>query len=173
MVYNAKPNRPDKYKTGYYTLKNPEKYISDPNKIIYRSSLELKFCIYADKNPKILKWGSEIIGIPYTMYNHETRKVTNHTYYVDYYLEVLNPNSPTGTETWIIEVKPEAEYKAINENKPPMKPVKCTPRALENWEYNLTMFIRNKHKWAAAQEYARNKHMIFYVATEKIIASFQ
>lgn len=169
MGYNAKPNRPNKYKTGFYSLINENKYISDPTKIVYRSSLEQRFCIFADKSPKIIKWGSETIGIPYSMWDYDKKTVTKHTYYVDFYLLVENKNSPTGQEEWLIEVKPEAEYLAIINNIPPAKPEKITAKSLETWEYNLKMFHRNKHKWAAAQEYAKNKHMIFYVVTEKVI----
>lgn len=170
MSYNAKPNRPTKYKSGNYKLLNETKYIANPDKIIYRSGLEYQFCVYADKNPNILKWGSEIIGIPYTMYDYNTNTNRNHTYYMDYYLEVKNENHPTGMERWLIEVKPETEYLAIIGNTPPEKPKKCTPKAIETWEYGLKMFITNKHKWAAAKEYARRNHMIFYVVTEKVLA---
>jgi hypothetical protein len=38
MASNARPNKPDKYHQGYYKLQNPEKYVGNPNEIIYRSS---------------------------------------------------------------------------------------------------------------------------------------
>lgn len=171
MGYNARPNRGNKYKSGSYNLINENKYISDPSKIFYRSGLEYKFCLYVDKNPKVLRWGSETVGVPYSIYNHDLKKNTNHTYWVDYYVEVSNPNSVTGTgmDVLLVEVKPEAEYLALAKNDPPPKPKNITAKSLETWEYNLKMFIKNKHKWVAAQEYARQKHMQFVVVTEKVL----
>ena len=52
MAYNARPNQTSKYTQGYYELINESKYISNPNQIIYRSSLELKFCKFLDDSKK-------------------------------------------------------------------------------------------------------------------------
>jgi hypothetical protein len=169
MAYNAKPNRSNKYRSGTYSLINENKYIADPSKIIYRSGLEYKFCKYVDRNPKVLKWGSEIVGVPYTMYDYKLKKNTSHTYWVDFYIEVENLNNPTGIDRLLVEVKPDAEYQALVTNTPPKKPKTLTAKKLETWEYNLKMFITNKHKWVAAQNYARMKHMTFVVVTEKIL----
>lgn len=173
MGYHAQPNRKNKYRSGNYSLINENKYISDPTKIIYRSGLEYKFCIFLDKNPKVIKWGSEIIGVPYTIFDYKLEKNTNHTYYVDYYAEIENSNSPTGMDRLMVEVKPEAEYIALLKNTPPMKPKNITAKSLETWEYNLKMFMINKAKWIAAQNYARLKHMQFVVVTEKVLNKLQ
>lgn len=162
MGYNARPNLPNKYEQGYYKLINESKYISDPNKIVYRSSLEKKFCTFIDKNPKVLKWGSEIIGIPY-------KTDTMHTYYIDFYVEIINENNPAGYDRLLIEVKPSQEVERIVKNQPPPKPQKSTPKSLRNWEYSIKEFVKNKHKWVSAQNYARVKGMTFLIVTEKTL----
>ncbi|MFM2010951.1 MAG: hypothetical protein RLZZ479_1342, partial [Bacteroidota bacterium] len=39
-IKNNKPSKKSTYRQGYYVLNNPDKYIGDPTKIIYRSSWE-------------------------------------------------------------------------------------------------------------------------------------
>ena len=167
MGYHARPNKSDKYYSGYYKLINPNKYISDPTKIVYRSSLELKFCNFVDKNPRILKWGSEIVGVPYMGADNKP-----HTYWMDFYVEIENKNNPAGYDRLLVEVKPSQEAMRVVENKPPLKPVKSTPTSLRNWEYALKEFMKNKLKWIYAQEYARQKCMNFVIVTEKTINQF-
>ena len=50
---------------GYYKVQHPEKYIGDPNLVIYRSSWEASFCRWCDFSPSILRWSSEPIKVPY------------------------------------------------------------------------------------------------------------
>lgn len=164
MGYNAPPNKSNKYVSGYYQLINKSKYISDPTKIVYRSSLELKFCTFIDKNPRILKWGSEVVGVPYQGSDNKP-----HTYWMDYYVEILNPKNPAGYDRLLIEVKPSQEVDKIIKNLPPQKPLKSTPTSLRNWEYAILEHYKNKLKWVAAQEYARIKGMSFQIVTEKTL----
>ncbi len=167
MGYHAAPNKSDKYYSGYYKLINEKKYITDPSKIVYRSSLELKFCNFIDKNPKVLKWGSEVVGIPYIGSDNKP-----HTYYVDFYVEISNPHNPAGYDRLLVEVKPSQEVVKIIKNQPPTKPIKSTPTSLRNWEYAILEFFKNKCKWVAAQEYARVKGMTFIIVTEKTLNQF-
>ena len=46
-------------KRGVYRLSHPEKYIGDPNCVIFRSGLELACFKYLDANSNVKKWGSE------------------------------------------------------------------------------------------------------------------
>jgi hypothetical protein len=48
-----------KYIQGYYTPKNPAKYVGDKSTIYYRSSWEKKFMVWADSNPNVIHWNSE------------------------------------------------------------------------------------------------------------------
>ena len=56
-----------KYKQGKYRVINENKYTGgNVNDVVYRSSYEMTFCNYLDHNKDIIKWGAEIIVIPYT-----------------------------------------------------------------------------------------------------------
>jgi hypothetical protein len=164
MGYNARPNQGGKYMQGQYQLINEKKYIANPNEIYYRSSLEYKFCKFIDNSSKVIKWGSEVVGVPYTGADNKP-----HTYYVDYYLEMHNPKDPMLPKRLLVEVKPQSETERIINNTPPPQPKKVTPKSLANWEYALREFDKNKRKWYAAQEYARLRSMEFVVVTEKNI----
>ncbi len=167
MAYNAAPNKPDKYTQGYYKLINKEKYISNPDQIIFRSSLELSFCEIMDKSSKVLKWGSEVVSIPYKSFDNQY-----HTYHIDFYAIIKNEKLIGGMEQVLIEVKPFAESNRIFENEPPEKPKRITPTSLRNWEYALKEFNKNKLKWSYATEYARLKSMRFTIVTEKTLKQF-
>ena len=84
---NTGPNA--KTKQGYYSVINIDKYIGDPNLVIYRSSWEFAFCKYCDNAPSVLRWSSEPISIPYydrTSKLEECAKLG------------LNPNDPSNWE---------------------------------------------------------------------------
>jgi hypothetical protein len=57
--------RDGKYHQGRFNPRNPEKYKGDVRNIIYRSSWELKFLQWCDRNDSILEYGSEEFFIPY------------------------------------------------------------------------------------------------------------
>ena len=68
---------------GFYRPDHPEKYIGDPNNIIYRSLWERKFMYYCDHNENILKFSSEEIWIPY-LSPLDSRV---HKYFPDFYIK--------------------------------------------------------------------------------------
>lgn len=143
-----------KYKQGFYSLKNPEKYKGDPNNIKYRSSWEFAFCNYLDNNTSIIKWSCEQ---PIITYQDLRNKV--HRYYPDFYYEKTT-NDDNRMVRVIVEIKPKTEL------FPPMKPKKETAKALESYEYGVRMHIKNKLKWSAAEEYATKRGMQFVIITE-------
>lgn len=160
------PNMSHKYKQGYFSPVNESKYVSDLSQIVYRSSLEYKFCMYADKSDRIVKWGSEVIKIPYI--GADGRQ---HQYHVDFYMEVKSLKDPALIERWVVEVKPDAEYQRIISGKPPERPEKITAKSLKNWEYALNEYKKNMHKWSFAKEWCRQRSMFFFVFTEHTINS--
>ena len=88
------PDKNSQYEQDFFVPKNPEKYKSLIKKIIYRSSLERKFCEFCDKTPKVIGWVSEPFSIPYI---HPFEKDINDrpkvcNYYVDYYMEYIEGN---------------------------------------------------------------------------------
>ena len=158
-------NTGHKSKKGTYTPKNPEKYIGDVNDIMYMSSWELKFMIYCDNRSEILKWGSECFHIPYTMERKDPKtgviKKTNHKYYPDFYMEVIDPESPDGFKKYVIEVKPSSE------TVQPVPPKKFSTKAMKNFEYAIVAFQKNMYKWSRAKDFCDARGMNFMLVTEK------
>jgi hypothetical protein len=125
----------------------PEKYTGDPTNIIMRSSWETRFASWCDKNPSVLKWNSEETVIPYRCPTDNRI----HRYFVDFKITVS-----TG-KTYIVEVKPAAQ------TQPPIYPGRQTQRYITE---SLT-FMKNKAKWEAAIEFARDRGWEFKIITEK------
>ena len=73
---------------GYYTPENPDKYIGDKTNIRFMSSWELDVHKFLDRNPNVLRWGSEIVAIPY--FKRATGRM--HKYYTDYYVKFRKGN---------------------------------------------------------------------------------
>ena len=73
------------FKRGIYRPKNKHKYIgrSTPN---YRSSWELHFFQWCDRNPNVLEWAAEAVVIPYI--SPVDSKV--HRYFVDHIARANN-----------------------------------------------------------------------------------
>ena len=125
----------------------PEKYTGDPTNIIMRSSWETRFASWCDKNPSVLKWSSEETVVPYRCPTDNRI----HRYFVDFKISVS-----TG-KTYIVEVKPAAQ------TQPPIYPGRQTQRYITE---SLT-FMKNKAKWEAAIEFARDRGWEFKIITEK------
>lgn len=143
-VKHMKPKKNGFYHQGVLDPKRMKKYYSEcmADPIIYRSGLELQFINYCEQCPKIKKWASEPMKIPY--FSRLNNKEAN--YYPDYIIE----NSDG--KRCIVEVKPYNQT---------MKPDATDSRwAKENW-------IKNNDKWFAAKKYAEDRGMKFIIVTEK------
>ena len=158
-------NTGHKSKKGLYTPQNPEKYIGDLSEIMYMSSWELKFMVYCDNRSEILRWGSECFYVPYTMEKTDPKtgklKITNHKYWPDFYLEVVDPNSEEGFKKLLVEVKPEKETVM------PKQPKKFSTKAMRNFEYALVAFEKNRYKWRKTVEFCKARDIEFKIITEK------
>jgi hypothetical protein len=144
------------YRQGYYVPLNKDKYVGDLRKIIYRSSYELKFMIFCDKTPSIIKWSSEPIAIRYV----SILDMKEHSYYVDFYIE-RKTDSDEISKKYLIEVKPEKQlYKPILEGK-------NTTKRVDSYNKSLEMYLRNVSKWKYATKYAKEHGMEFKIVTEK------
>lgn len=136
-----------KYHQGYFKPTNPEKYIGDPTKIRFMSAWELKVFIRLDSDKNIKRWASEEIEIKYL--SPIDQKV--HRYYPDIYAENISG------QKFIIEIKPEKQ------TLPPAKPKKNNKRYLTE----VTTYMVNKAKWAAAEDFCNKNGLVFKIATEK------
>lgn len=138
------------YNQGNYTPKNPSKYVGDPAKITYRSSWELSVNRFLDNNVRVLKWGSEIVAIPYI-------KPTDgkmHKYYVDYWVEYIDNNGEIHQE--LIEVKPIEQTKMPTKNRKHILHEKLT-------------YAVNCAKWEACKKWCDQRGMKFRIITAESI----
>jgi hypothetical protein len=142
------PKGNTRYKQGYYTCNNIEKYLGNPGNIRYLSGLELLCFRYLDNNKNVLKWGSEIIQIPY--FDKSTNK--KRIYFVDIYAEFINNNN--NITKAIIEIKP------LKQTQPPNVRGK-------GYQKRLCDYIKNISKWEYAKAYAKSNGMDFFILTEK------
>lgn len=142
-----------KYRQGLFYPKNKHKYKGDHNKIVYRSSLELSYFNWFDRNENIVQWSSEETVIPYTLDIDNTR----HRYFVDVWFKVRNKYGET--REYIAEIKP---YIFTTQEHLYTKKGKLTRsmRLLENW-------CVNQCKWREARKYAKKKNMTFIILTDK------
>ena len=141
------------YLKGHYAPVNKEKCLN-ANAITYRSSWELEVLKFFDRNPKILKWGSEILQVPYM----STVKGRLARYYPDFLVTCTNKHGDHVTE--IVEVKPLDQCKA---------PVKGKNQKQSTYDEACLTFITNQEKWTAAQKYAAERGWKFRILTENSI----
>ena len=131
-IKNNKPSAQSGFRQGYYKLNNPDKYIGDPTKIIYRSSWEYRFCKYCDDGENVVKWSSEPVGIKYT--SPLDGKV--HDYYIDFYARIKKGDTE---EDYLVEVKPEASLERTL-----MECGSMTMKRLKNYNYAIQSWITNR-----------------------------
>ena len=136
---------------GKYKPKNPNKYLGDPTKVVYRSLWERRFMVFCDENDSVISWGSEEVVIPYI--SPKDNKM--HRYYVDFIVETVNKRG--FKEVTLIEVKPKAQCK-----EPEPKGGRKTRRFIRE----VMRWGVNSAKWKAAREFADNKGWNFKILTE-------
>jgi hypothetical protein len=138
-----------KYYQGKFQPKNPEKYVGNVSKIIFRSMWEKKFFIFCDNNPSVIRWNSEGLSIPY--FSEEDNKT--HKYYPDVMLTIKAPDNTE--KTILIEIKPKAQTT-------PPKGKKMTKRLAED----IITYNKNQNKWSAARIWCEERDIEFKILTE-------
>ena len=143
-------SRDGKYHQGRFHPQNPQKYKGDVNNIIYRSSWELKFMQWCDRNENIMEYGSEEFWIPYVS------PVDNrvHRYFPDFIIKVKESNEEI--KTYVIEVKPKRQT----------APPKQKSRVTKSYLYEVQTYAVNQSKWNAADEWCKDRRLEFKVITE-------
>jgi len=157
-IKNLTPRKDALYKQGYYNLLNPQKYIGDPHKIIFRSSWEKRFAMYCDTNERILAWSSEPMEIPYL--NPVDREVK--PYNVDFYVRVDQGEGKH--KEYIIEVKPSRQ---LQQPQAPMG--RITEKKMESYTNAMKTYLVNLAKFKAAKDFATGRGWDFVVVTESFI----
>lgn len=168
-MLNSAPRQTSKYHQGLFVPLNKNKVIklNSQGGLYYRSGLEQKMMIYLDNNSKIVNWGAEHLGIPYTKteWNSERQeyKTTEHTYYPDFYYELKRDDGLVSKV--IAEVKPYSETL-----EPVLKP-NPSAKQMKNFEYSLKMYNKNLSKWSYMIDYCKKKGFEFIIITEKVLGS--
>ena len=136
---------------GKFRPSNTKKYRGNPTNIIYRSLWERKFMVYCDRNESILEWGSEEIVIPYKS------PIDNkwHRYFPDFYIKYQDSRGKIKRS--IIEIKPFKQTQ-----QPPLQEKKT-----KSYVYEVTQYVTNQAKWAAAEEFCKDRLWEFQIFTEK------
>lgn len=137
-----------KYKQGLFRCQNPDKYIGNPNEIVYRSSLEFKYMMFLDQSPEVLKWASEEFHITYI--SPKDRKP--HRYFLDFLVYAKD-----GTK-YMVEIKPDAQTK---------KPKSTKNKRAKTLMNEAATYAVNEAKWAAATKFAKEQGFEFQIITEK------
>lgn len=141
-----------KFPTPYkYILKNPDKYVGNPNDIWIRSSYERKFMRWCDLNESVLKWGSEIYPIDY--YYQVDKKI--HRYFIDFFVQLKTQSG--NIQNLAIEIKPYTQTQ---------KPVRGKKRESTFINECLT-YQKNSDKWTAAKLWAEQNNFTFQILTER------
>ena len=132
--------------SGRYRVKNTNKYEGDAKDVVYRSLWEKHAFKWCDNNPKVIKWSSEEVIIPY-LYEVDKRY---HRYFMDLKM-VMEDGS-----TWLIEIKPDKETR-----------IPTGSRRTKRFISESMTYVKNINKWEAATEYAKERGWKFSIWTEK------
>ena len=134
-----------------YPLRNPSKYIGDPNNVIARSTWEWSTFIYLDRSNHVARWNSEELVIPYICHTDNRQ----HMYHIDLIVEY------TDGRVVIVEIKPD------HETRPPVKKYKNGKEKKQQTYLKETMtYAKNCAKWEAAKSYADKNNVTFEIWTE-------
>lgn len=128
---------------------NPDKYVGDLNNIWVRSSWEKRALIFFDTNPNVLKYNSEEVVVPYIS------PIDNkpHRYFPDFLVMLKQRDGVI--KKMMVEVKPAIQCE-------PPKQKRQTKRMLTE----VSTYLVNQAKWAAARAYCAEKGLEFVVITE-------
>lgn len=140
-----------KYIQGYFRPLHPEKYIGNPQNIVYRSSWELRFMKWCDESTNVIQYGSEEFFIPYrSPVDNKVRR-----YFPDFLIKIQEQSGEI--KTYLIEIKPQRQT---------VQP-KTPKRKTKNWLYEMKTYSVNQAKWAAAEEWCKSRGIEFKLVTER------
>jgi hypothetical protein len=135
---------------GRFYPKHPLKYKGDPNKIIYRSSWEVRVMKYLDENDGVVWWASEEMNVKYI--SPVDGRV--HRYFPDFIVKVRRKDN--SSTIFMLEVKPEAQTK-----------LRQPKRVTKQYINEAATYAVNQAKWKYAEEFCKDHGWVFRVVTEK------
>lgn len=148
--------RPKAKNQGFYQPVHPEKYIGNPDEIVFRSNWERIVMIYLDNNANVLKWGSEEFHIPYVSPIDE--KV--HRYFPDFIATIKD--SKGKNRIVVMEVKPLKDMRPSN-----------AKRNSKRFLTEMKTFAVNDAKFVAMRKFCSEKGWEFMTVTENEIESMR
>ncbi len=155
---NVVNSRKGAWKQNFYKLQHPEKYMSSEPPF-YRSSWEQRVFYMMDTNVNVIRWGSEILEIPYSFSLQATGN--KHKYFVDIYAEIKENDG--NIVKYAIEIKPKQQCSK------PEPPKKKSAKALKNYLYSASTYVKNQNKWKAAEAFCLSKGYKFVIWDESNI----
>lgn len=108
-----------------------------------------------DRSPNVIEWSSEEISITYIDPTRTKRRVRR--YFPDFIFKV---NGKQGIKTYMVEIKP------LKETMPPKT------RNKKLLQEEQIKYVVNQSKWAAAEQYCKERNIQFVVITEKNLGLF-
>ncbi len=156
-IKTLKPSGP--YQNGKFIPINKEKYVGE-YPIIYRSSLELRFCKICDENSSILYWTSEPNKSPFPIRYHHPVEDRPASYYPDYLIYKRDQNG--NIQKLIIEIKPEALTLM-----PPKPANNATLKTRRNYVKRCQMILVNLTKKEAAEKFAAHYGLVYMFFHER------
>ena len=135
---------------GKFYPKHPLKYKGDPNKIVYRSSWEVRVMKYLDENDGVVWWASEEMNVKYI--SPVDGRV--HRYFPDFVVKVRRKDN--SSTIFMLEVKPEAQTK-----------LRQPKRVTKQYINEAATYAVNQAKWKYAEEFCKDHGWVFKVVTEK------
>lgn len=163
-LFNWWKMRKGSWTQGVFNPEHPEKCINlrKGKKPFARSSWEFKMMAWCDQNKNVVRWGSEIIAIPYIFDLEKVNGIhKTHNYYPDIYCEIRNKKGLI--DIYIIEIKP------IKQKNKPIVPKNKTRKAMKNYRYAVNEYVRNQNKWRYAKMFCEGKNWNFRILTEQNI----
>ena len=140
---------------GRYILKNPQKYMGNlGSALIYKSRNELIVFNKMDNDPNVVRWGYEILEIPY--FCQIDKKI--HKYRTDIYCEIKQGNQLLKC---VIEVKQSEDLKTPN------RPSLTNHKSMQRYNYSMRTYIINMNKWKAAVDFCKKAGFKMMFLTEK------
>ena len=139
------------YLQGIFTPIYEKKYVGT-HPIIYRSSYELRFMRWCDRNSRVLRWGSESVIIPY----RSPIDGRMHRYFVDNIIEYKSEKGDI--KKYLVEIKP---------SKFTRPPKHTNRRNKSKLLMEQVQYARNVAKWQAAGKWCQKNGCNFLMLTEK------
>ncbi len=136
--------------SGRFYPKHPLKFKGDPNKIVYRSSWEVRVMKYLDDNDGVVWWASEEMNVKYI--SPVDGRV--HRYFPDFVVKVRRKDN--SSTIFMLEVKPEAQTK-----------LRQPKRVTKQYINEAATYAVNQAKWKYAEEFCKDHGWVFRVVTEK------